>query len=624
MKNTAAKSIRLLLAIILSLLVYVPPATAKTIGMVADSAAGAVTVFDTDSDTILGSVLLGISGTVGDVSITNDQTKGFVTDGNSHIWIIDLTTSPPSLASGINPILISNFGEDTSISPDGKFLLVCDGSAPQPVSVIDIATRAQISTFNLGTDCNSVDICSNGSVLVTSANTGNVRRLMINSLGILTDTGEVLFSGGTGVTNGPNNVFCAPGGTSGVVIRREPREIRSFTIPGLALVNTRPLTGTQFSGISGVVNAQGDRVFALSNGGAVDVFSYNPTTAALSNAPLFSIPVASDSTFYGMDQITLTPDGKKLYVSQPNALKVYDARTGAFLKSITGTNIIAPTGVGFAKGFLNFPLHVNNQADGLPLNPDTVQINSVFDHHVRTVNNVPLFYINDQDHVVTAYTGEVGSRDACKSNPNLKSCTDDAGEGVVGYKNSTGTNFSINNNYSGGVYLYYDGHPGFDYQAERGTPVFAAAEGIAFIPDSDPITSSKNPTKAVDTFNILVIDHGNGYSTWYLHLGTDSPKADFRLIKCPGDSTEFKLIDAQTIQHQIPINTGCQIAKVGDKGVKGHPHLHFEVRIGLTKDSSGKYHCDPGICMPVDPYGWTDPDLSHKDPYIMPNRRLWR
>lgn len=328
-----------------AMVVQATSSSAMTIGMVADNATGSVTVFNADTDTVLGAVSIGLA-LVGDCSITADQKLGFLTNFKGEVFVIDLTTSPPSLASGTNPISISNFGEDTSISPNQKFLVVCDGSNFQPVSVIDIASRTEVSTFDLGTDCNSVDVCSNGSVLVTSDDTGNVRRLTIDDNGNLTDTGEVLFSGGSGFSNGPNNVFCAPGGKSGIVITRDPHQLQSFTIPGLGAVGVRDLSGT--FGISGQINPAGNRAFARSNGGAIDVFDYNSTIAALGASPLFVIPIADTETFYGIDQMALHPNGTKLYVSQPGALNVYNAGTGALLKSITGPNIIEPTGICFS------------------------------------------------------------------------------------------------------------------------------------------------------------------------------------------------------------------------------------------------------------------------------------
>jgi hypothetical protein len=338
---------RMILTIILLMTMAATAAMAATIGMVADNSTRSVTVFDADTDSILGTVFIDSpSGSIGDCSITPDQTLGFVTDFKFHVWVIDLTTSPPSLAP--DPILISNYGEDTAISPDGKFLVVCDGGNVQPIAVVDIATKTEIDTFDLGSDCNSVDVCSDGSVLVTSVDTGFVRRLMIDSAGKLTDTGEALDTGGSGTSFGPNNVHCAPGARSGIVVMRDFLKIQSFTIPGLAPVDIRNLSGTS-SGISGIITPAGSRFFARSSGGMVDGFTYSSTTGELGTLPFLTTPISDAPTFYGMDQMAIYPDGSKLYVSEPGALKVYHASTGALLKSITDPNIVEPTGVCFGR-----------------------------------------------------------------------------------------------------------------------------------------------------------------------------------------------------------------------------------------------------------------------------------
>jgi hypothetical protein len=329
---------------LLLLLSSVAPAAAQqgTIGMVVDDPTDSAIVFDAQTDTVLGAVPVG-PDLNGDCSITHDQTLGFVTAWGNGIWVIDLTTSPPSLASGTNPIPISNNGEDTTITPNQRFLVVSDGSLDQPISVIDIASRTEISTFSLGHDHNSVEVLSDASVLATSTDTLSVHRLTIDDAGNLMDTGDALPSGGW-----PSNAYGAPGARSGIVVKYlpYPGEIRSFTIPGLTLVDTRSLTGGLF-GISGLVNPAGDRVYARSNGGAVDVFDFNPATGALGAAPLFSIPILDAPAWYGMEQMALTPSGNKLYVSQPGALNVYGADTGALLTSITHPDILGPTGVCF-------------------------------------------------------------------------------------------------------------------------------------------------------------------------------------------------------------------------------------------------------------------------------------
>src|SRR5262249_45427135 len=147
---------------------------------------------------------------MGDCSIDATRRLGFATDFLRHVWAIDLSSA--GLASGTNPILTpSTNGESTSLSPNGQQLLVCAGNGLEPVSVIDIATRVQIGSFDTGSDCNSVEVASNGSVLVTSSNNNNVRRLTISPTGTLSDTFEAMSLGDL-----PNNTVTAPGGASGV------------------------------------------------------------------------------------------------------------------------------------------------------------------------------------------------------------------------------------------------------------------------------------------------------------------------------------------------------------------------------------------------------------------------
>jgi WD40 repeat protein len=327
---------------ILVLALQSPEISARTLGLVADNTESSVTIFDADTDTVLGSVPIP-PGTIGDVLITPDQRWGFVTNFKNEVFVIDLAASPPRLAEGTNPTRISNLGEDLAISPDGKFLVVSDGNAVQPISVVDIESRTEIHTLSVDSDTNSVDVCRDGSVLVTSS-TGTVRRLMIDSAGALKDTGETLLLDGE-----PNNVFCAPNSASGLVVTTLSGSMTSFTVPELKRVDTRALSGN--FGISGLVAPDGDRVFVRSSyDGFVDVFSYDATTASLHERPQLSIPVSVTFGFYGIDQIALHPSKPKLYVPEyfANALNVYDANSGELLTSITDLHIVEPTGVTIA------------------------------------------------------------------------------------------------------------------------------------------------------------------------------------------------------------------------------------------------------------------------------------
>lgn len=203
--------------------------------------------------------------------------------------------------------------------------------------------------------------------------------------------------------------------------------------------------------------------------------------------------------------------------------------------------------------YLSFPLPDYNSYDA--------PISSVFDHSMTTP------YL--EDNVVVAYTGEIGDYQNY-------SATCDC------YSRSDGQLFSVNSNYTGasscgGVYyLCYDGHPGTDYAVVNNTPVYAAADGIAYLPSSFPGVSN------AQNFNTIEINHQNGYKTYYLHLSN-------RVVS-----------DGQTVTR------GQIIGYSGDIGSPGAYHLHFEVQ------KNG---------IPADPYGW---EGSGSDPYALAsNINLW-
>lgn len=195
----------------------------------------------------------------------------------------------------------------------------------------------------------------------------------------------------------------------------------------------------------------------------------------------------------------------------------------------------------------------------------TASINSVKDHSVNSSYTA--------DGIVITFTGERGDKNG--SNPVTINNTP-----LYAYQNTFGINFIVNGQYTGAGtenYLNYDGHPGIDYkttdQAVNGQiPVYAAASG----------TIKPDPGNAC--CNALYIDHGNGYTTHYLHLSSWT---------------------RQYTSSGTPVNVGDQIGISGSIGAPGGPHLHFEVK------------CN-GI--PVDPYGWQG---RYLDPGPSRSTNLW-
>jgi hypothetical protein len=126
--------------------------------------------------------------------------------------------------------------------------------------------------------------------------------------------------------------------------------VTSFTVPTLTAVDTRTLSAA--TGQTPVFSPTGDRVFVRSAGGTIDVFAFNPATGSLGSAPLLTIPInpfpdpdLGVFSHFGQDLLAIHPNGSKLYVSEPNAVRVFDANSGALLTSITGPNINLPQGL---------------------------------------------------------------------------------------------------------------------------------------------------------------------------------------------------------------------------------------------------------------------------------------
>ncbi|WP_434515183.1 M23 family metallopeptidase [Dechloromonas sp. ARDL1] len=87
-------------------------------------------------------------------------------------------------------------------------------------------------------------------------------------------------------------------------------------------------------------------------------------------------------------------------------------------------------------------------------------------------------------------------------------------------------------------------HEGMDFNAETGTPVIAAADGVVLMAAYHP-----------EFGNVIDIDHGEGLTSRYAHLSR---------------------ID---IKPESLVKRGQLIGAVGSTGRSTGPHLHFEVRM---------------------------------------------
>ncbi len=124
----------------------------------------------------------------------------------------------------------------------------------------------------------------------------------------------------------------------------------------------------------------------------------------------------------------------------------------------------------------------------------------------------------------------------------------------------------------------YDGHDGWDYAMGPPDVALAAADGV--------VTFAGAADDGCAT-GAVVIDHGNGYRTFYWHLYS---------------------IDVEMNQ---PIARGTSVGVTGESGCALGAHLHFGVQY-LGRD--------------IDPYGWcgTMPDFWAEHPFGTVSRWLWQ
>jgi murein DD-endopeptidase MepM/ murein hydrolase activator NlpD len=90
---------------------------------------------------------------------------------------------------------------------------------------------------------------------------------------------------------------------------------------------------------------------------------------------------------------------------------------------------------------------------------------------------------------------------------------------------------------------YWSGHQAIDIASLSGTPVTAAADGTVVLVDQD-----------VEYGNHVLLDHSDGYETFYAHLQSASVTV------------------GEAVKEQQQIGT------IGNTGQSTGPHLHFEIR----------------------------------------------
>lgn len=142
-------------------------------------------------------------------------------------------------------------------------------------------------------------------------------------------------------------------------------------------------------------------------------------------------------------------------------------------------------------------------------------------------------------------------------------------------------------------YASYDEHPGYDYRAESGTPVRAAASGYVVNINGNRCVNT-NLLEGCAAWGYIGIDHGNDYITQYGHFSQIYYEAGSYVTQ--GDVIGLSGDTSPPPPKHVP------------------PHLHFEV----LKRVDGQYYV-------VDPYGWVGwgKDPLYSSSKVLP-AKLWK
>jgi DNA-binding beta-propeller fold protein YncE len=310
-------------------------------GVISDFLAGRVSIFDTDTLTLLQHIPL--EADVIDVALTSDCRRAVVTSFNSKtIFQIDLSARPAKVLASATT---TTFLEDVQITPDDMFALSVDGSADnQNIVSYSLKKNAFVSTLATSAQAVAISPTCDGLVLTAVTSANSVQRFMINRCGDLVDTGQQFPAG----TN-PININFSPNGNFAFVVDFAGAvSVLSTIIPDqISLISTIPAS-SQLQSMA--ISKDGRHLFVLGSSN-VDIFTFDPVSGSLALARSFAHGLQITS-FFGVDQIALDLSETRLFISAAGQVAVFTT-FGTFLGTVAdvsgpGGLVICPHKPGFA------------------------------------------------------------------------------------------------------------------------------------------------------------------------------------------------------------------------------------------------------------------------------------
>lgn len=119
-------------------------------------------------------------------------------------------------------------------------------------------------------------------------------------------------------------------------------------------------------------------------------------------------------------------------------------------------------------------------------------------------------------------------------------------------------------------------HSGLDFKTQGvvGKPVYAVSDGYV----------SRILVSPWGFGYALYLDHPNGTTTVYGHLDSFSPTIE-KYVKAKHYELESYNLNVFPKPDEIPVKKGDMIARSGNRGSSGGPHLHFELRGTKTEET---------------------------------------
>jgi len=273
---------------------------------------GTVSVVDTTTNTVVATVTVGTDPFF--VAITPDGTKAYVTNDQS-VSVID--TSNNTVVATITSSVDDAVG--IAITPDGTKAFVAN-AGNKKVLIIGTTTNTVDNTVPVGDSPYGVAISPDGArAYVTDHGSDTVTVIDTSTLTVVVVISVGQLPAGVVVLPNGNRVYVANTG-SGTV---------SVIDPSSNTVTTTISVGTQPTGLT--VSPDSTKLF-VRNASTVSVIDTNTNTVTAT----VTVGLAGTS---GFSDVALTPDGTRLYVTNP------DANTVPVLNTSTNT-VVATVNVG--------------------------------------------------------------------------------------------------------------------------------------------------------------------------------------------------------------------------------------------------------------------------------------